>query len=236
MRFAPAVAFAFLLVLAFGEAMAAPTAFGARTLEIPAPEGFVPASSEVPAYLDFAMGLVPPENRLVEAFLDPADKPQILAGKDARLKRYFQLQSMRQADGQTIAPADFTAAMSQMEAQLAQTIGNDDEEAKALDRSNANLERRGSDASAQQLSTRHAGVFRREPWGLFFTMIGTAQYSMEGTDQSITMITAGGIVLIDGQLVYLYANADADTPDAKAWAERSVSAWADATRAANGGK
>jgi hypothetical protein len=38
---------------------------------------------------------------------------------------------------------------------------------------------------------------------------------------------------VDHQLLYLYAYADANDPQARAWAERSVSAWADATRAAN---
>jgi hypothetical protein len=54
-----------------------------------------------------------------------------------------------------------------------------------------------------------------------------------GRTESVRMMTANALVLVDHQLLYLYSYANDQLPDARGEAERSVSAWADAIRAAN---
>ena len=212
---------------------AAPAQFGARTLEIPAPAGFVPIREDVPAYFDFSQAYLPATNRLVEAFVLPESKAAMLAGEQRPLPRYFQLQVPRMADGVQVSASDLAAAMGMMEAEIQKQMATIDDEA-------AKLSAQGNEAMAartqQQLQiggVRMLGVYRREPWGLFFTTRINVTVENGGQSQTIPLVAANALVLVDHQLMYLYAYAQASQPDARATVEAGASAWADALRDAN---
>ena len=221
------------LALAATPAHAEPTKFGARTLEIPAPAGFVPVSKDVPGYMAFSQAYLPASNRLVEVYGPPASKAAMMAGEEQRLPRYFQLQVLRSVEGQPVSATDFAAATGQMEAEINAQMARADEAAARLSTQGNDAMRDQTQAEVTIGGVQFHGVYRREPWGLFFTT--STQLSVEegGRTETVPMIGANALVLVDHQLMYLYAFANANEPDARAVAEKSASAWADAVRAAN---
>jgi hypothetical protein len=213
-------------------AAADPVAFGARSLEIPAPAGFVAVAGQMPRYLELSQAYLPAGNRLVEIYHSPADRDAMLQGQDIGLTRYHQLQTLRAFDGKPLSLAEFTAGMAQMETAIQATVENLDT-APLTDAGNKALaEQTGDDAAISIGDTRYLGVFRREPWALFFST--TSQVAISGADgHGGRVLCAGSAALINHQLVYLYAYTDDTGPEARSWAEAAVAGWADAVRAAN---
>jgi hypothetical protein len=222
-------------VLSLPVAQAEPVAFGERTLEVPAPQGFEPVAQDIPAYIRISEGYLPPTNRLVEAYLSRADKAALMAGERRDLQRYFQLQTLRSIDGKPVSAADFGGALGAMEAQIEALVPKMAREgAKLVEQGNKTLnETTGSQAEVSMGGPTYHGIFRREPWGLFFTASMPISLSEGGTTVTARMVGATALVLVDQQLMYLYAFADESEPGAREWAERSLSAWADAVRAGN---
>ena len=219
-----------------GAAMAEPVAFGNRTLEIPEPQGFSGAAQADPQFLQVLQAYLPAQNRLVEVYLTPEDKAAFGEKRAPEMIRYLQLQVARAMDGKPIAATGFAQARDGMERELQKVLGNADSTAKALaEKGNAQLKQvTGSDAEVSFGEIRYLGTFRREPWGLFFTLGSDVSVSAEGADaDSGTVTSSGALVLINHQILYLYAYAADQTPSTREWTERTVSQWADAVRAAN---
>jgi len=222
------------LALAFAApASADPYAFGKRTLEIPAPPGYVAVGKDVPGYMAFSQAYLPETNRLVEVFVPPASKAALLAGTQQRIPRYFQVQVLRSLDGTPLSAGDFAAGMDEVEEGLNAQMATLDEKA-------AELSEQGNDAMGGQTKTELAiggtqfhGITRREPWGLFFTASLQVTIEQGGRTEVVRLYGGNAIVLVNHQLLYLYSYADAADADARAVAEASASAWADAIRAAN---
>jgi hypothetical protein len=213
----------------------APMQFGTRSLDIPSPTGFVPVSEDIPAYIALAQAYLPPGNRLAEIYLAPDTKDALIAGDQPDIPRFFQVQVMRTLEGKPVSEVEFAGAMDQMEAEFAKLVPDmDAEAAKLTERGNENLRTEtGEDAKLAISGIRYHGAFRREPWGLFFSMSSEVQASGGYGTESGRMISAGALALINHQLLYLYAYAEDDGAEAQQWAQGQVSAWADAARAAN---
>lgn len=225
----------FALLLA-GAAMAAPMSFGSRTLQIPEPAGFVPTAQDVPQFLALSQGYLPAANRLVEIYVTPDDKAAFAGQHAPQLARYLQLQANRSLEGKPVSATGFDEARDMMEAELEKALGNMDKTAAGLaEQGNEKLqEATGSQAELKFGGVQYQGAFRREPWGLFFTI--QSQVSVSGSqvagDDGGAIISAGALVLVNHQILYLYAFAG-QADGARAWAEHAVSDWADALRAAN---
>jgi hypothetical protein len=230
-----------LMLLGAGAAVAEPVAFGTRTLEIPAPEGFVASAQEVPAFLELSQGFLPPGNRLVEIYVDPADLDRFrLPESDLgapRLERYYQVQVPRRVDGTLVSNEEFTSGTATMEAELEQVMGNIDGMVSDL---TTQGERKLEDRTGEKIDldigeVRYLGVFRREPWALFFTIASHVQ--VDGADgdsgHSGPMISAAAMALVNHQIVLLYAYAEGDDDATRSATEASLSNWVDRVRAAN---
>jgi hypothetical protein len=87
-----------------------------------------------------------------------------------------------------------------------------------------------SDPKVALSGIEYLGVYRREPWGLFFS-IKSGLSAGDGTNQ--TLVCGGALVLINYQLMFLYAYSQYHDDSDRHWAEQATSAWADAVRAAN---
>jgi hypothetical protein len=236
LKYLPGVLAAVVLSLAFtATALAEPIQFGARRVEVPAPEGYEPVAAEIPRFIESAQAYVPITNRVVEAYLTPADKAAALEGREPAMVRSFMLQSWRDSEGQIVSVAEFAEGMKPFEAQLAPFVASSSPEFdKLFEQGNEQMQRdTGKDGGLGLAEPRLLGVFRREPWGVFFTIAALAQSNVGGKVRQRLAISSCGVVLVGGQIMYLYSATDAAAPDARAWAERSVSAWADAARAAN---
>lgn len=226
-----------LLLVLTGSAFAEPVAFGTRTLEIPAPPGFVTIGKEMPQFLQISQAFLPPDNRLAEIYIAPEDREDLRAAREPPLARYFQLQVGKSVEGKAISADGFAQASGSMESELEKALGSIDEQSKQIaEKGNQQLkELTGSDAQLEFGQIRYLGAFRREPWGLFFTL--GSEVTLTGTDsgdgETGSVVCAGALVLVDHQILYLYAYADDTGASAREWVQGALSAWADAVRAAN---
>lgn len=220
-----------LLVLA-SAALADSRQFGSRTLNIPNPEGFEPLAAVSPRYIQAAQAYLPATNRLVDAYASAADAQLLGQGQPTALARYFQLQAPRKADGLAVSEKEFTDASKEIESGLEQTLKNSQELTSQLtQQGNAEIKRMTTTDPKVALSgVNYLGAYRREPWGLFFT-IKSGVSAADGTNQ--VLVCGGALVLVNYQLLFLYSYSQFHDESDRQWVEQATSAWADAVRAAN---
>lgn len=233
LSFAPLLAGLAVAALAVASsASAGPTKFGKRSLDIPAPSGFVAIREELPQIFEFTQAYLPPGNRLVEIYVDEETKAGLQAGSQQDMQRYYQLQVLRQLDGVAISNEDFSSNMAQVEAEIAKVAPSLDKQAADLTRSGNRTvqEKTGTDAQVSLSDVSYDGVFRRESWGLFFTMGSNVS---AGSETPTRLIAGAAIVMVDHQLLYLYCYTDDLGPESRRWAQQKVVAWAESIRAAN---
>lgn len=221
------------LLAASACAHAAPVQFGARTLEIPAPQGYVPAAS--PELHDVSAAYLPPGNRLVEIYVTADDAVSLQRGEGAAMRSYFQLQVLRSIDGKPISSSDFSANVKQVEDAIRSSM-------PTLEQQTGEMAAQGNATAKESLGVDPAlslgpatflGAFRREPWATFFTIAMTVSGEVEGRRTSNRVVGASALLIANHQVLYLYAYNAYDGEADRQWAERSVSAWADAVRRAN---
>jgi hypothetical protein len=211
---------------------AATVQFGARSLNIPNPEGFEPLTTVSPRYIQAAQAYLPATNRLVEAYATPADAKALAQGQAATLTRYFQLQAPRNAEGVVVSANEFSDASKQVEGGFEQSVKNSQSLATQLtEQGNAEVKRMTENDPKIALSEiGYLGAFRREPWGLFFTI--KSGLKAEGGANQI-MVCGGALVLVNYQLLFMYSYSQYRDESDRRWVEQATSAWADAARAAN---
>jgi hypothetical protein len=219
-----------LLCCAF--AAAATLQFGTRSLNIPEPQGFTSLSAVSPRYMQIAQAYLPATNRLAEAYATAADAKALSEGRAAQLTRYLQLQVPRAAEGTPVSEQEFTEAGKEMEAEFEKTMRNaKDITDKVAEQGNAEIKRiTSTDPKVALSGMEYLGVFRREPWGMFFT-IKSGVSAGDGSKQ--VLVCAGALVMINYQLLFMYSYSQYHDTSDREWAEQATSAWADATRAAN---
>jgi hypothetical protein len=203
MRLRSTLALALALLVGPATAWADATAFGKRTLDIPAPQGFVPVSREAPGY--FAR--LPKTSdgvRLVEFYVTPEDKAAVLAGRAPALRRYFELSVRTDLDGLPLADG----WMGDMREQIDAALRKNGEPA-----ANARFWSQAARKSATP----------NTDWGLFFA----AQPGDAHTLEAVALVAA------NHQQVDLGAHAHDLESGADVWAEQAVFDWALAIRAAN---
>lgn len=207
-------------------------AFGTRSLAMPPPAGFVGLRPQAPQMVDAMANYLPTTNRLVEVYVSPEDAGALTAGRVQDLDHYLQLQTLRAVDGTPVSATDFTGFVDSAEVEMKKAFGDFGKQAEELARqgNESNRAATGIDPKLSIGKPIYLGSPRREPWAFFFTI--RAPVSV-GDERTITRFAAGSTALIDHQIVYFYAYANDDKPDARAWAEQAVSAWADAVHAAN---
>lgn len=213
-------------------AAAAPYSFGSRSLQIPAPDSYDATSTQTPKLFELGTAFTPATNRLAEFYVTAADAQALLGGTIDALPRYFQLQVPRALDGKPLSVAEFRANSKTIEGSLEEAMKQAGDQAKdLLDQANAKVEQKfGSDPGVSVSDVGYHGVFRREDWGLFFTM---SSQVAAADSPSNRMFCAGAIALIDHQLVYFYSYSLERTPADREWAKRTLNAWVDAVRLAN---
>ena len=221
-----------MLLLCCAFAAAATLQFGTRSLNIPEPQGFTPLSSVSPRYMQLAQAYLPASNRLVEAYATPADAKALSEGRGSQLVRYLQLQAPRAAEGTPLSEQEFAEASKAMEEQFESTMRNSkdliDDAAK---KGNAEIKRiTSTDPNVALSGIEYLGAYRREPWGLFFT-IKSGVSAGDGAKQ--TLVCSGALVMINYQLLFMYSYAQYHDSADREWVEQATSAWADAARAAN---
>jgi hypothetical protein len=224
-----------LLALTCTASLAAPMSFGSRSVEVPAPERYVSLAASVPKFIEIAQGFLPASNRLVEVYTVPADRDELLKGKAVNVSRQFQLQVPRSMEGKLISQKEFSEASGEMEEGLRKSMGDASKQAADLSAAGtSNLKKTtGVDAGVSMTDIGFQGVYRKEDWGMFFTITTKVATRIGNDNSSDTMVVAGALVLANHQLLYLYDYASLRGPADTQWAKDSLSTWADAIHAAN---
>ena len=232
-RHGPQVAFAVVAFLLASGVSARPMVFGARTLQLPDPDGFKAIALSEPGYMQVLQSYLPATNRLVDVYVEPAAAASMAANQPARLDHYFQLQVFRQLDGRVISPRDFGRAETEIQASMEDVAKKAREQIEQLTANgNAEAARKTSTDPKLALSGfNYLGTFRREPWGLFFAF--RSHVSSATTPQGEDLVGSGAFVLVNYQALYLYSYSHYAGDADRLWVEHAVSAWADAVRAAN---
>ena len=209
--------------------------FGKRTLSVPRPTGFIPGSEVAPQLMPILQSYLPSTNRLVEAFVDAKNIKALVKGSASTLDPYFQLQVLRSLEGVVVSSADFAAQAKTTEAQIElqmKTVEADVAEAIATGNAEA-TKATGSDFAVGFSDSRYLGVFRREPWGTFFSMQARIETTIDGKAEHMLVGTSGVIALINHQVLLLYSNRQIRSDADLQWTRDSLSRWADRVRAAN---
>lgn len=231
LRAAQRTAVALLAALAaMFPASAAPLRFGHNEIEVPAPAGFVAASTLQSSLIGYNRGFMTPSDRLVEMYVAEADVPRVEKGSLGKFDRSFQLHVQRARDGQRIGQAEFAELARGVDAELANLEAQLEELRRSMRRGieRARTMASGDHFDAQLQQIRSLGIFRREPWGVFFTM--AVNVNREGGADPATVLVPGGAILVDGQVMRLHGYVSEKDRE---WGERAVFLWADAVRAAN---
>ena len=223
--------FVIAALFACAGATAEPVAFGTRTLNVPAPEGFVGVAKSSPQYIQAMQAYLPASNRLVDAFVTPESAKALIGKTTIALDRYFQLQTLRKVDGTALSSEDFRGASTEIETSFAKAIKEVDI-GKLTKDGNAQVKKMTSaDPQVALSGVESQGVYRREPWGIFFTVKSRVASGASG--ESVDLICAGAVTLVNHQLMYLNGYALLNGPDDQKWVQQAVSAWADMVHAAN---
>jgi hypothetical protein len=208
-----------------------PISFGTRTLDLPAPEGFVAVSPKAPQYVKLAQAYLPAGNRLVEVYAEPETADRLASGTATSLLRYFQIQTLRSADGKILSSSEFAEGSHTIEAELIKAFGKLPDHSKELSQGNAAASREaGKTVDVRIGETNYLGTFKREPWAVFYSMRATVG---AGDDTPVTILNSGAITLINHQFLFLYAYAQETGPESQRWTEAAVTQWADAIHASN---
>jgi len=205
--------------------------FGARSVRVPKPQGFEPIVAIAPNVAQVGQAYAP-ANRLVEMYFTSDDAKGLAAGKAVTPTRSFDLQVMRQFDGVAVSEKKFEEMIKQSAAQMERAVQAMKKSLEAeTKQGNADAKRSiGVDPKIAVSGTEYLGVYRREPWGLFFTM---KNHIATRGDTGRTMIATTATVLVNQQVLFLNASAVFHDESDQKRIEQAMSEWVDAIRKAN---
>jgi len=120
LRGALRVAAATLTILAaMSPASAEPLRFGEHAIDVPAPAGFIAASTLKSSLIRYHEGFMAPSDRLVEIYVAQADVPRVERGSLGKFDRSFQLHVQRARDGELTSRAEFAELAAGIDEELA---------------------------------------------------------------------------------------------------------------------
>lgn len=201
---------------------------GGRKIFIPPPAGF-----------ERIDGLNPEEDRVVAAMLSASNRylarfgPSKLNTADA--ERSFSAQVMRKLEKVEVGESTFIEAKKQTRAELDQMQATlrQEMEAKVAEAEKRRRDETGADVALSVGDVAVLGYFDDSPESFGFTIAMNLAEKNEVGSTTVKVVAAGLIVPVNGRLIYLYANADFNSPADQQWVERSVLAWRDAVLAVN---
>lgn len=221
------------------EAPAAPTApikleVGGITLLVPAPAGFERADGISPKWDTTVNSTVAASNRLLAFFMPTQDVAKLRAGSFPKLQRSLNIQILKSLETKHIDEKAFSQTRDEIRKGVDSAKAQVDAQLKQLaEKGNATLQNQlGVDAALKFGNTAVLGYFDDSPDSLGFTM--AMKYQVQGAaNEAPKSVVAAMVAPFNDRLFYLYANANYSGEADRQWAEKSVSAWRDAIRAAN---
>jgi hypothetical protein len=226
-----------LLALSAMGAEVAVVKIGGRAVRIPRPEGFLRydgKSSQVDA---MQASFVPPSNRIVAAFAEPADLQKAVGDEFPRLSRSFNAQENRELNDAVLSPEEFASVKAALRQQM-------DALKTGAGPALSDVEQSASSAISNRLNARlnvkvgevtPLGVFAETPDSICFLLLVKARVAGGPLEDPIDPNTAvaGCVAHVRDRLLYLYANTTYDGKPDTDWAREQIVNWRDAVLAAN---
>ena len=178
---------------------------GTHRLNIPRPEGFEPIASRAPDFMKTME--IPPGSEIFDSYFTPEDAQTIIDGKKIEIEsfRSFSLQILKELERKTFTDNEFRNGRDEIETGIVRGAQNNTD-------------------------SHFMGIYRREPWALFFTT-KTLTHTDDGFSQML--IVSSAIMITNQKVLHLSSGAAYNDESDRRWAESSLSAWANAVRAAN---
>ncbi len=228
---APLIAGAALLAPAALLAAGITIDIGGQAIQIPLPDGFVRVDGVLPRWDTATEAFISPQNRRALVLGAPDDLKALQAGTAPDFPRSFNVQVARSTERQEFGQRTFRDAragiktgIDQVRQQL-QAVA-----ASVAAQGNKRFSPENVDEALQLSDTAFVGYFRDTSTALGVTM---AMKVAGGGAEPERVVVAMVMTPVNGRLLNLYANARYASEADRVWAERAVSAWADAAVAAN---
>jgi hypothetical protein len=225
------IACALLVVVSVGAAPAAVT-IGDTQLEIPAPAGFSPVTSEMTELDKLLHGLVPPMNTYLTAFVADADAERALKHEVPDLSRYFGVQTLKQLTSRFLTKSDFAAIKGAIKQQQEKIMEEVRKQTPGLIESiNKNLAKDMSvDLGLKLLNMVPLPPHEDTERSLGFSMLVNYTAGNSNAPQKEVSAVTGTVLHLKGKILYLYANGSEKDLE---WTRKVSTDWARAVIAAN---
>ncbi|MFN3841955.1 MAG: hypothetical protein ACK4RW_01675 [Rehaibacterium terrae] len=197
-----------LLALAWSFSLAAetvvPLQIGGAELKFAVGEGYLRSSEAAPELHATMAAALPPENRLVEAFITEGDLRRQALGLPGELA-VFQVQVLRHVEALGVSEADW----QRVRPELARSFGMIDVDALARTTGDE-ASQRMSEATGVAVGVRFGEIGKPQPYGddprsLRFVLRMPVTAAVAGQTQQMTLQLAGAVAHIGGRLVFVYA-------------------------------
>ena len=214
-----------------------PSNVGPTRLSLPIPDGYEEATQVAPALRQFGERLAPPVNRVLAYFVSTDDVRALRASASgAEFKRYFLVETLRQAEQSDISPAEFSQAQTIIRDQYKHMLPDAAKAMKPQIDSLANELRESSGGKISGLKVgelRGLDIFIDDPQAISLLAVTKVTVQTQDTSTEVPMALALNTVLVGGKLVYLYVYTRYAGDRDLDWARAQSKVWLDQAAALN---
>jgi len=223
-------AFMFSLLLPLQLSANETVSIGNQSLSIPLPAPFVRVDG-LSKLVDQAMAsMLPPSNRSLMMIATPADAARIKAGTPGDMPRFMSVQTLREAESQTISLREFKEISEELEKQF--SAGGSGMQT-AQSQINQQLKNNNLGVDLKLGETRSLGIYEKSPQAFQFGLMMKAQI---GGGAPETIVASASVLNVKGKILYLYVYADFHSQADTDWSRTTLKAWTDSILAANPGE
>lgn len=206
---------------------------GQTHLVIPAPADFVPVTSDMKVYVDFANRFVPPTNEQFAQFLSSADAALATRGDLPVAKRKFYVQTAKEIIQPLVSTADFEQLKSMIKTQNAELLKKVETEMPGLfEKVNQGISNDFKvDVNLLMTQMLPLPPHDESERTLSYSMI--LKYNVNGADGKpvpFEGVVTATFVHVKGKVLFLYANAEKSGLE---WSRVESKKWAAMVVAAN---
>jgi len=208
---------------------------GEVSLFIPAPDGFRNPSPSAPQLRRSAELTTPPGNRFLVNFVQENDLRETLSGNVVRFNRYFLVQTLREAENQSVSEQEFDnfrMALWQRDAEHLKSLGP---------RINQLAEQTSKELSRKSGSSIKLEVGDVVPLGItsetesmsILGYLSRLSLRQAGIEESLTLVNMSAVVLVKEKVLFLYTYSIFRGLEDIEWAKQAARRWADQVLLAN---
>ena len=208
---------------------------GSVGLTLPAPGGHVNPAGAAPQLVEAMATMVPPQNRLLAAYLPPREIELYLTRNPFSMDRYSSVQTARSAEAMTVALPLFEEIKKSMKEQAAKDMQAIQSRTQSHLNGAADKLGKAHQASVKikvdDLSS--PGTFDETATSISMTGTGAVTGSTNGNVESKSVVYAMTVLLVKGKMLFLYTYSTNRSPADVQWVKQTSLTWAGDIQRAN---